>query len=316
MSDRLCAVAWISTFLVSLSCGAEPPPRVISGQVAVWANPSNANLRIQSGAHWPRDGHDSRANPSGTFEVDWKARTVRAYLDVDGDGTLDHYREPAADCSRERDSWQCDLRPMSVTVHRVQVFEAHGVPVANLLSVVGEAYLDDGSLDPTARVCLDGPVPSCSEAVPNPYARTGAFQALSPCQLEATAEAGAHLALELRRGDTSIPMPVNAPPSTEIEARLERRGDSVEVRANVSPSTTHALAWIGSDDASVVLWDTEQYPAAMRLAGGDLLVKIPVAVLDACSDCKAMVQVATMRSTEHVRVIAEARLVVARKGAP
>ena len=91
--------------------------------------------------------------------------------------------------------------------------------------------------------------------------------------------------------------------------------DRVLVRGHSTHPLTHGVLWLGTVDASDIVWSTEDAPDALQLSSMEFLAAIPTSVVASCTDCKLMLQVAHVEDLASTGVYSEERFVIdARNG--
>jgi hypothetical protein len=200
------------------------------------------------------------------------------------------------------------MRSSRLTLHRVVALNPAGDRIAKVLSLFGEDYRHDAKPDLGTSFCVDGPMGGCTAISRSVLGTDGQVaRAFLPCQRSLPDDASGHLVVEHRgRADTrrlTLAVPVAATP----ESHVDRGATSTVALLRAGFTPTHVYGWVGVDGARPV-WDTEQNTTALDVSEDSIVMTIPNDVLDRCTQCRAMLQVAAVHDTGGVRTISEARL--------
>jgi hypothetical protein len=277
---------------------------------------SLSTAQVQLSRSWPASTETQIVRADGVFSVPSRFGSAIAYLDVDGDGALDLYREPSTHCRRdERTGWECRLRRTRVIAHRVLAAIAmDGSPdPSDHLELIAERYLVDGTVDRAAQACVHGQPDLCAHVGAAALGPADSLaSAVSPCQLDDRVPRSVPISIDLGTSDGAVTLDVPYPPSLSARVEVVRRDDSFVIEADADLTVTNAVLWYGESDASAVYWSTEQDPDALTVAGRRLTAVVPDSVLDHCTSCKLMLQMAHIVEGAGIGTYSEARFVIPR----
>ena len=274
-------------------------------------------LQLEYGHAWV---HGSGRGGGRVRIVDGRASVPRwasaasAFIDADGNGHYDPFAEPGAHCELVGERWNCQVAARRVTVHRVVSARVSGREISKLgdhVTVLGESYDRAGRRAADIKVCLGG-TQVCASAEGHAFGPpSNRVSAVSPCAVEATGrKPGTPIPIELKAGGSVAALSLTEPIDLAPQVDIHQDGDLLTVEGVVATAPTHILAWIGSTDASEVIWSTELDPASLHRRTLSFAVTIPLDRLRACATCKAMIQVVRVEPAHSYTSIAETRYVV------
>jgi hypothetical protein len=292
------------------ACATEPRER---GVVVVKDGLPAAAARVQLSYRWPASTLTRALDGGGAFAVPTGYGAAVAFVDVDGNGGFEPFREPSAHCGRERDQWHCTIGRTRVIAHRVSsgTVEDDGEPVHDNIELRVERYLADGRPDDVAEACVRGELDLCAHVGADALGpATNPATAVSPCQLDGRLPEGESIPVTMTASDATLELDVPYPPALRASVRVDRSPDRISIIANADMPITNAIVWFGEMDANTVYWSTEQEPGALRIDAREVHASVPRSVLATCSTCKLMVQLANVAEGVDVGTFSEARFVI------
>lgn len=282
MRVLLCTLA----FFLGACSASTPTPA--TGQVML--DPSYttvAPILIQWGQHWEHPSQTVRAR-NGVFALPARARFASAFVDSDGDGTLDRFYEPSARCTRAASEWRCAIPRSSVFVHRY-LREAPDESVDKVIAG-GDAFLSNGAVDWDPTLCAEGG--ACARPNAGPF-DAGLGRMLALCELDDVDSHEATLSFAGATYTARRPDPVRA---TFRQAR--QPGGAVAVEAHFDRPVDRAIVWVGTVGAAgelrARLWDSEHATAGM-LTPTSFTATIPAQAAAACDEASCLVTVQLAR---------------------
>lgn len=250
------------------------------------------SVLVQTGHGWPSASQElAAARPGGVaIRAD---RPAVAFIDVDGNGRLDPFRDPSGRCETRGERRVCSIDRERLSVHRVVNgrLSLAGEPyqvVGDQALVVFEAFDAHGNLSTDATACLEGAPDVCARFGGHPFVSSKiSARAIPLCDLDLVTSASP-VAVRIHGATSDRVALVVAPSRLGVNVTWKRHGSILELTARSEATLGQALAWIGGAEES--LWSTEAATNALRWSAHEATIAIPLDVMESCSTCTVMVQ--------------------------
>ena len=279
----------VSLILFLAAVAACSPKSSTEGVVSLASSYAvDAPIRVQWGRLWEHPSQVA-AVEGGRFTLPPQARFASAFVDLDGDGTLDRFYEPSARCQLSDGAWSCAVPRTSVFVHRYVRFAPN--EVEDKVIAGADAFLPSGDVDWGPTLCTAAG--ECAQPNSGPF-DTGLGRMLALCDLDG--EAPAPVSLSFAGAEYSVERP-EALKAFIAAAETTSNGD-LSVRTEFFDPVSRAIVWLGTvgetGELRARLWDSESTMGG-TLTADSFTATIPAAAVAACRDADCMVTVQLAR---------------------
>lgn len=300
---------------LQVSSCRRPPDGV--AETVDFAGP-RARIRVLPGRAWTTPFSASiPVAGDGTFRAPAGARLLDAFLDLNGNGTLDRPDEPSGRCVRG-DHWRCQIQPVRLTIHRLQGVEESGAEVDSTVAVAEVFDVKAGGLDRSTMIC-DPTTSRCVGSGKQGLYLDGAPSVVFPLVAPSCGIAGNQfprggMVLEMsassmakRRFVVQVPDPLG------MKVSVARASGGVSLVATTSRPVERVLLWLGADETENAVdggltWSSESPGARLDIGAGGFSGSVPAAVLAGCQGkCRIHVQAAVLTVNGEVTSVSEVR---------
>ena len=260
-----------------------------------------AQARLAVGKHWIEPG--IARTQAIDVTVPGSANAVTAFVDLDGDETIDPVVEPTAPCARRGARWYCRLEPETLVRYRVDEVSSE---VSTQFLPVPKLFGATEPVPETVEACIGDRTGCISPWIATPWSSEEAQEA-SACTETAP--------VVWLRSTGSAPegRAVAAPTPQAIVADISVSrgvGDAIQIDVTTEYPTDRQIIWIERDGEWV--WSSEREPTTIDSSGRHVAMEIPAVLMAECPECSPWLGLATQRNSSSdgvfVLVVSELRV--------